>query len=323
LVAIVNRIDLASNPTAYGGAAAGGGGAEGRFVFELCTRARKDTAIFEYGVPRSGCPPIRDWAQSWLELDALVPGTDAYDAALELLTEEFVRHGAGGSKPNGSALNQLRTDGFIHHQGGRENWRLREWRIQHDGEGPTSFTVAQTPESRFNGTAPLGTWINLEESAILAGTHQVGEFFSPIDPTVPFRGTSGESFILDGPPPRGSFWDAPGITSPQARHRFSLATCDGCHTRETETPFFHLMSSGFRSGFLTGIDVVDPVVSSTVRHFEDLTQRAQSLAALAGASCRADLPHRPVGFGPRFRPRIGEGNLPLPPITYRPLLAPH
>lgn len=325
LIAIVNRPDLATNLSGYGGASSGNGG-ELRFVFQFC--ALNATVIVEYGVPAHTCAEVARWARAWVALNGLTPGTATYDAALATLTESVVRRGAAPAKPNESALNQIRTDTFLEHEGNTttefENWFLHEWHIQATGQGPTQATVAQTPDGSFNGTPDLAHWINLEQSEILAGTDILGTFFTPIDPTRPFLGRSAESNITtNGGVTTASHWNGPGIVSNDAREKFSLNTCNGCHTGETGTHFRHLGLGIPPSGFLTGIDVPDPVVPSTNRHFYDLGRRATKLAELASSVCLdVRLPELAV-VPPPFDPGIVElGPVlpPLPPITFTPTI---
>jgi hypothetical protein len=328
LIAIVNRPDLATNLSGYFGASSGNGG-ELRFVFQLCMHPIA-TAIVEYGVPAQTCGQVRDWARDWIVLNGLKPGSAAYDAGLEALTEAVVRRGAAPAKPNGSALNQLRTDVFLDADAGLpgegEKWSLQEWHIQGANQGPTLATVAQTPLPGFNGKAELASWINLEQVAILDGTHIVGQFFTPIHPNEPFVAQNAESDIVttpEGVVETVSHWHAPGIASNDAREKFSLATCNGCHTGETGTHFRHLGLGIPPSGFLTGIDVPDPEHPKTIRHFDDLARRAVALANLASGFCLDANPPALAVVPPPFDPGIvelGRVLAPLPPITFTPTI---
>src|SRR5205823_1113611 len=99
--------------------------------------------------------------------------------------------------------------------------------------------------------------------------------------SAPFRGAKVDNAI--------DFWSAPGIVDNRARFGLSVNTCDGCHGRETNTGFLQVGVRGkgvasTLSGFLTGIDVLDPVDGVTSRHFADLTRRASDLASVACAT---------------------------------------
>ena len=167
LTAIVNRVDLRS----ASGYAAGDAG-ECRFVFcayDLDTGAHLPmTVIFEYGVPLGTCPQIKDWANRWHQLGALPFGA-VYNTELETLTDVVALANADPSKPNGSAINQIRSNNFI----GPGPWTLREWQITGAGVSPndlTAVTTKQTPADSKMGTADLANLINTYEADILAGS---------------------------------------------------------------------------------------------------------------------------------------------------------
>jgi hypothetical protein len=70
----------------------------------------------------------------------------------------------------------------------------------------------------------------------------------------------------------------------------SLNTCNGCHARETGTTFTHVRPAPFGvvpnlSGFMTGIDVLDPGDRTTIRHFDELTRRAQEFEDALNLTC--------------------------------------
>jgi hypothetical protein len=326
LLAIVNRIDLAGNPS-YGHV----GGAEGRFVFGVVTptcAVRPFTVILEYGVPRRTCTSLRDWAQAWVALDAMTPGTAAYNAALEALTEQLAHAGADPGKSAGSALDQLRTDENALHPSSAEQpqWELREFTLQPTGAGVRlqEATVKQTPDERFNAereggrAADLATWINANEPAILAGTHTVPGVL-PFAPGDSFLAASTLNFFtLVNNMHHRDFWTAPGIANNDARAKLSLATCNGCHGEETRTGFQHVVPEAFGtaaelSGFLTGETVPDPVVAATSRTYNDLAARAVKLAQLASSTCLVR----------KFPGNPAQAQFPLPPIALRPNLRAH
>ena len=103
-----------------------------------------------------------------------------------------------------------------------------------------------------------------------------------------------------------------------ARHKFSLATCNGCHGAESGTSFLHVRPASFGSpaslsGFLTGATVADPVVPATQYHFDELAARAVKLAQFAGATCSRRQP--PIA--------LPHAAFPLPPLGVRPALRAH
>ena len=303
LLAIVNRVDL-RNSHVYGG----GNGGEARFVFGLlgCPGSsspglqQKFTVILEYGIQTGGCLSLKNWAQQWTALGDHALGSAAYNAALEAITDQFSLADAAPNKPNRSALNQLRTNrGQVD-----ALWELREFKLHGKGAATSHLmanTVAQTPASEAApGFGFLGypnpdaviDYIDLNETAILTDKHVVPNFFAGIH----FRGGSSTRLA--------SFfgWDSALITNREARHKFALQTCNGCHFNETgldsnPNMFFHIApanvgATAALSGFMTGTDVPDPFDDLPVRHFDELERRATDLDGLANNICLTALDTR-------------------------------
>lgn len=292
LTAIVNRLDLRDG-TAYSAGNAG----ECRFVFcafDLDTGNHLPlTVIFEYGVPLSGCADIKMYAMRWQSLTSMPfgPPTGPLNRELEKLTDISTAMNADPTKPNNSALNQLRTNNFI-----ATPWTLREWQILTSGVAPNMLngvTTKQTPQDVKQGTTDLATFVNAFTPDILAGSHTVPLLFPGATPFLSGKSTTPSPFF---------FWDAPGILNNDARHCFSLATCNGCHGGEavgTLLPpssgsigFVHIAErdpgiESTLSNFLLGTNMPmpDPVVAGTLRSFDDLTRRAADLDFVANAPC--------------------------------------
>ncbi len=280
LLAIVNRVDLRSNGT-YGNGDAG----EGRFVFQVMDencRPTQFTVIFEYGVPLQGCFPVKSWGKRWASLSGLEIGSPAYNTALETITETFVRANAAPDKPNGSALNQLRTNEIAL---GRP-WELREFVIADAGWNQHMLkpnTVALTPDTSLNNSARLLDYANSFRNDVPL------RFPTPADP--PFRGGASLN------PSPFFHWDEPNILPRQRRFDISINTCNGCHAGETATTFTHIKPGPIPaslSGFLTGIKVPDPADGTPTRIFNDLARRRADLDALVHSSCLIDLVRPPV-----------------------------
>src|ERR1700674_287093 len=273
LLAIVNRLNLRSAGV-YGGGNAG----EGRFVFGVMDSScnpRPFTVIFEYGIPKAGCFSVRNWAQQWEHLSSLTLGTAAFNAALEAITDQFTAAGANPAKVGGTTLDQLRTDEIAL----TFPWELREFH-----EVPLSgsqvqlqqVVVKQTTESSLNGATVLGDYINANQAQIQKNTYDVPTQFPP-----------GQGFLGASSINQQDVWNASNIavnttsvppvsTTLNPRHFFALGTCNGCHGRETATPFLHIAnraagSPAGLSGFLTGENnIPDPVVPSITYNFNDL-----------------------------------------------------
>lgn len=283
LLAIVNRVDLRGQ-SAYGSGDAG----ELRFVFTAvgadCHPLVNFTVIFEFGVSKVGCLDAQAWARRWKDLDTLPIGSLAYNAALEALTEQVVAANANPLKVNGSALNQLRTnENAFDTTGDGLDWELREFRLSKFTHRLHTVTVAQTPQSAIRFSSSLGTFVNANAADITGGTHVVPLAFPG---AMPFRG--GVSRYV-----RSAFWDAttaPAIVDRSARHRFSLATCNGCHAAETDTEFMHVRPAAFGvraelSGFMTGTTVLDPADHAPSRFFNDLERRETDLDGFISQPC--------------------------------------
>jgi hypothetical protein len=330
LLAIVPRFDLRNNP-GYGGGSTPFNAGEGRFVFGimdslLCNpliNLSKGTVIFEYGLPFNKCSPLLAYAKRWFALKGMVPGTVAYNNLLDSLTDVFTKAGAATflGKPNGSALNQIRTDEFCF---GVLPWELREFTINATTKLLQSNTVALTPIKTFNRIQGgpvanqdiLGKYVNDSCRRILVGNYTVPLTYSG----VAFRG--GKSHTDN---PNTTTWDARNkalgipvfINLDTCRHIFALGTCNGCHGGEGRTSvgnllgdpaagvnswpsFVHIAPTacGFKpllSAFLTGnpadpqqlFRITDPLnrPAAPPRSFNDLLRRAQDLTSFVKFGC--------------------------------------
>jgi hypothetical protein len=277
LVAIVNRLDLGrgSAPSGYGGSGAG----ELRFVFAAVDKQGggcnigRFLVIFEYGVPKTRCADVKSWAQQWANLSLIALGTAAFNSALQALTQQVVLRNTVPAKPNGNAINQIRTNEIML----AAPWELREFRFLTTSTpllGET--TMALTPGDPRNGTANFANFVNTNTAAILAGTYTV----PPTWLTLPFLGAN--SLV---PAPATTFWNAPGIANLNARHKFSANTCNGCHAREMNTTFTHINEFGGLSPLLSGpLTVADPV-NGVLRNFNEMLMRQTNLNSVANQSC--------------------------------------
>lgn len=294
LLAIVSRLDLRQNSGYSGGTTAG----EGRFVFGLLINGQpvEFFVILEYGLDAGDCAAVQSWAQSWHALGTQALG-DPYNAALQGVTDRFTAINASPNKPNGSAINQVRSNDFRL----EFLWELREFRLNprlavpvEEVElkalpAPTTppapllqTTVAQTPARNRHQTAQLASYVNTNAAAILAHTHVVPLSWS----SQTFRGgASPHSLELgwDGPPP-----SCTSIADPEARHAFSLDTCSGCHGDETGIFFRHVAPRGpgvpsALSSFLTGGSATD--ICGRSHNFGDIERRRVDLCQLLEKTC--------------------------------------
>ncbi|HXG48768.1 MAG TPA: hypothetical protein VNO52_14175, partial [Methylomirabilota bacterium] len=317
LLAIVNRVDLRGN-SFYGGSSSNRcepacEAGEARFVFcavRLGTNGTNYatgalggqcdplpfTVIFEYCVPKHGCTAIRNWGWQWANL-SLIPFGPAYNAALQAITDQFATANADPSRlPNRSALNQLRSNEILN---GALGWDLREWRLMccdSDAGHLKEVTVKQTPDFDHNLQPIVRDYINANTPAILLEQH-----------TVPLQFQRQPFLAGDAPTPFGFFFNAAGILNGEARFRFSLNTCNGCHGGETMTgfpPFFTHVAPrpagvpAALSDFLTGLNmpVPDPAGVTPPHAFSDLARREIDLVGLIKKPCFFHLFHKPLKF---------------------------
>lgn len=291
LLAIVNRFDLRSLSKGHAG--------EGRFVFGVLDQFGNPlefTVILEYALPASSAAEIKRWADDWHALASLPFPSEAYNAALQTLTERFTRRGAFPGRPNGSALNTLRTNEIA--LGGP--WQLREHVLDARTGLLRPDPLDRTPDQSFDASTTLTNFINANEAAILTETHDV-----PLQlGRMPFLGGAVFNFL--------SGWNAPGVNNPEARHKFSANTCNGCHSSAETNTFFLMVNPRLRgeqsqlSPFLTGTVAADQVTGQP-HAFNDLLRRQRDLHLIV---CPNDPPPPPVtnpdgGADGGSRPRDG------------------
>jgi hypothetical protein len=253
-------------------------GGEGRFVFQLVAptlgvnavtgaleimdatvKPQKFTVIFEYSLPVFDDGQIITWAERWHDLGAK-PFGPAFNAHLHGLTRDFSAPDQDPRRPNGNALNQLRTNevslngarfpetGFI---AGRQVWELREFHLTTTALAPHTmnlepsrdFDISKPLQIPPEGTrsAELITYLNANAATVLASTHVLadgmsanaslvgsspygawGKLTNPNPPTTPSQGVAS---ALDG-------------VAIDVRDSFALNTCAGCHRHETDTRHF-------------------------------------------------------------------------------------
>ena len=274
LLAIVNRMDLRSFDCDDIFSAG-----EGRFVFAVLDEKGRQlgggfTAIFEYNLKATNFNELQRWALKWHDLGQSPIGSDNYIKKLSIITRKFTdAYRDVSSTPAGrptfkSHLNQLRTNEI----GLASPWELREFRIDPHSDSLLQTPVARTPDFTFFNGTPLGRTI----MGVVVNSGM------EIPPRI--LGTAA-------PTPFGEAWEPENVSS-QSRHQFAVNTCNGCHRIETNTPFVHigiplnndlptsLGNPAFLSGFLTGIDVQDPVDSTIIRTFNDIKRRRRDFAKL-------------------------------------------
>jgi hypothetical protein len=292
LLAIVNRLDLMKETTTSVESAG-----EGRFVFGVLGPGELPvpfTVIFEFEQVATTREQLRGWARQWHALGTIgaTPFDETYKAALQVITDRFSGKNAAPGKPNGSALNQLRTNeiALVASSGEIERgWELREFRIVNGLLTPSP--TLQSPANSFQNNPTLTAFINANEVKILDGTFEILPTFNG----APFLAASS----IVAPPVRDFTWKVPPPVNNEARFKVALASCNGCHHRETATTnFVHVDNRALNneaklSRFLIGngdgkpFMVEDQGTGGFSRPFNDLVDRAAILketATEAGAA---------------------------------------
>ena len=281
LSAIVNRMDLRDLSRNSAG--------EGRMVFTMLTAATNGTSlpatvIFEFNLPAGDQAAISQWARDWHSLGALTAGSTAYNDALGSIVDRFTSTGN---------LLRFRTNEIPFDPASEiavaQVQQFREFRPI--GGLLQIAAVGLTPANAMDGTAALADFVNQNEAAILLDPPNAA-YQVPLT----FEGAPFEGGAVFGPPnqegatgERG-FWKAVGIVNNDARQKFSVNTCNGCHNLpETGTDAVHVFRNKARanksapeaglSGFLQGISWIDPV-SGVPRRFGDLAKRNAGLTAM-------------------------------------------
>jgi len=284
LLAIVNRLDLMPNPV-FTNAKNGG---ELRFVFGVMNPQNpmqvmgRGDIIFEFGVNKTG-KDLEDYAKALYSLKDMVVGSALYNAKLESITNDIITAGDEPSKPNGSNLNQLRTNEILFGP-----WQLREFVIDNVSHKLVGTTIKQEPADAFNTPGNTGSLAALKK---FADDHE--KAIEKNHYTIPEKLPDGSNFLGGKTDyPSGGVWgnDAAGkITSNQARFVISINTCSGCHLNEGRLSFLHNENVAFGtetrlSNFIIGNATVGlgnntnhSVANDTrglPRSFNDLARRA-------------------------------------------------
>jgi len=203
LSAIVFRPDLASNYSE----------GELRFVYNLIDsvgRAEDFSIIFEFQLPRYN---QLFWKDELHQLSTLDFGPTFNTKLIQLLSMAS-NEGA-----------RLRTNDFVL----APTWDLREFSINENLGSIEQVALPQTPDISWNETSDLRqsliNWIEENKDSILSGLWTLPKKFSTGNAL-----TASEGFI----------WLPDADLDKNLRHKFSLQTCNGCHSGETKTRFTHI-----------------------------------------------------------------------------------
>jgi hypothetical protein len=310
LLAIVNRLDLRKHRP--NGEPLGG---ELRFIFGIlhavegtnpCPTTFYDgvsTLIFEYSPVKvddasgSAENKIRNYASRWLALSEM-SGED-YRNKLDDLTEEVINNGR---------LLRIRTN----EQAAAGRWDQMEFEPDPETKFIKRSTIKQSPTMALEGGSQrMSDWIWSNRNALYANAFDyeigrignrtvtdlpIGSYWVPnqFDGTeIYFRGAVNSVSSSD------EYWGGPTPTGlpvaelqnwREARFRFSVGTCRGCHSGDTGTTLLHVVptvpgTEAGRSAFLKGaVNVPDPADPGQVRSFNELYRRENDLRALVSGA---------------------------------------
>jgi hypothetical protein len=270
LLAIVNRIDLLRSPLL-----AGENGGEIRFVFGAvdlsdtanCINGINFTVNLEYGVRQASCSDLKTWAQQWVALGSLDPSdpSSGYQDQLQKLTDTVTWRGKVPTKPNGSAIDHVRTNESVNPPTNGD-WQMREFKLDPASRRLIQDTVTLTPMDSLNKSADLTAFLNTIAPGLMAQDYWIPKRF-PTAPNKPLLGASATGGIA---------WQT---SPPDAGYLANFAgnTCSGCHVAMPNS---------------TSKTHIDPVMPHDISPFLfDQVQgvRDQDLTNLAQSGCSATL----------------------------------
>lgn len=295
LTAIVNRLDLRGN-SAYSATVSNAG--ETRFVFSLIdpftgqTPNHSNTAfvnvnyldwegmnvILEYGNPETNKCDVKQKAKDWIALSSYDWNNqsefDDYLAALQQLTDDVTSANANPNQPNGSAINQVRTNEKLlaatgHNAWAGADWELRQYELDVNTGQLTNAPVTNVPFSdenyarngvhftTQNNSSNITDWIygvgNLssQKMRVFHGNHNLPDNLT--QPTaeiedelmhyygVDFWNSSFPDAVYDN----DNYTGSSSHIQKKVRKQLSLNTCMGCHTSETKTAFTMIRPRGY------------------------------------------------------------------------------
>jgi len=304
LIAVANRLDLRSNTQA----------GEGRLIYGLTNETDPNSAIMgpmtliiEYALPLvAPLDSPAKWAAKWHELDSIDPATApaTFSTKLQEITDKFTVRGAFPGRPNGSAVNQLRTNEIRFTT--FNFWQLREFNMGSNGLLAPATTKESPNWDFINRSQEMRDFIN--QNPVLNATNDTS-FMSLKMPTT-FEGTlflgakqnQQVSVVSNGG--RWDLSDTETEFNSVPIDNFGLLTCNGCHNenkRSDDQSFYHVNpqvdpgpdGTGRLSKFMT---LGDPTKGG--RRPAELTRRANDMGTLLCAPSGVDLVVTKVGWTP-------------------------
>lgn len=288
LMSIVNRLDLRGN-TFYNQTITNAG--ETRFIFTLVDPFTGDiplqndndfntlnlidwkgfNVIFEYGNVQNNLCDIQNFALQWYNLSSLTLGTTQYNDALEQITNTVTAANAAPNKPNGSAINRIRTNEKIFDDNGipksnarwdAMNWQLRQMEINNNTKLFELANVTNVPlqdipnmddyNDAYNvdrGGGASNLLINWAFSSPVIKQRIInGNFNIPDNLLSPIATITKEVVDIYG----FDYTQVPGyninnqsLEVKQIENQLSLNTCQGCHAGNTDIDFTHVVPTKY------------------------------------------------------------------------------
>src|SRR5258706_11418410 len=230
LIAVASRLDLRTATTA----------GEGRLIFGLANASDPNspnmetmTLIMEFALPLvAPLDTPAKWAAKWHELDTIDPATApaTFAAKLQEITDKFTVRNAFVGRPNGSAINQIRTNEIRFTT--FTFWQLREFNMGSNGFMAPATTKESPNWDFINRSQEMRDFIN--QNPVLNTTTDTS-FMSLKMPTTfentLFLGVKQNQAV--GAVANGGRWDL-SDTETQfnsvAIDNFGFLTCNGCHS---------------------------------------------------------------------------------------------
>jgi hypothetical protein len=256
LMAVVNRVDLASDACASGGG-------ELRYVYAaidpVTLEALDLTLILE--IPYPATRTAGQWAQAWKDLSALRSG-EPFAAGLAELTREI--------RAEGDPLRvRLRSNEVALSDPADPVWEMREFHVRISG---SALELAQAP-------LELTPRPDVDPAVLSAYVLDHADEIERSGARLPEALQAGAASI-DAP---DFSWPVLGV-SERSRRAFSLQTCNGCHGGDTASlPFRHIgpsTSPGGRARLSRFL--YDPSAET-----DELRRRAGVVDHLAQTACEA------------------------------------
>jgi len=270
LLAIVNREDVGAQ-----------GAGEGRFVYGFLDPSGFTgpmTVIFEYGLPTTdanGATLTRSsWAAKFHALGNQTLGSEAYNAALQAVTDQFTKRNTSPSKPGGSSINQVRSNEILL----GSPWELREFHLT-NVNNVLALRLSATGNTPAEAVRTAGTAQNTLIEYLTGSSVLLHGGFATFPASTQGAASLEESISWQS--------SLPTNIDAKALHTFAGMTCSGCHNNETGNQnigTFYMISPQIPTAG-SGTERLAPFITN----FEIPRRRImmQNLLTCSGATCVA------------------------------------